>query len=242
MFGTSQETEEENLIILWDDTDTSAVATLTPEVKVESTNISTEPQSNTSEFVLDLGENITPVQSEVITSNENTAETIPTFSLEGLDLSSPVVEQPTSLEAPEKTQSESFNFDLSTPTTPVEVESDKKEEALVDSFSLAPESSLEKEESSDMVSILTDTINKLKARQSVIDETKTKKTEQIEGLNNEISKLKESVSDLKDEVSVLDAENMQIQKNVESLEAMKWIPSVNAKVHTIKRAPNTKKV
>lgn len=237
MFGTTQDTEEENLIILWDDTDSSEIQTIPSPVEV---NNNTTP----SDFTLDLWE-VSEQKVEAPAAFENS-----TFSIDGLDFSLSGNEKSASQEENKwevvKNESEEFNLDFSNSGTS-EVTQPVSIPAATDSFSFGETQVASTEEeilsdSDDMVAILSGTINKLKGRQSVIDGTKSKKMSEVDSLNQEITSLKEEVSILKDEISSLESENDQIEKNVQALESMKGIPTTSAKVHNIKRAPNTKKV
>lgn len=236
MFGTTQDTEEENLIILWDDSESSE-AQITPSIA------STPSFVNTSEFTLDLWETEQQkVEAPSVASND-------TFSIEWLDLwisseektASSVHENKTE-EA--KTETQDFSLDFSNSGTS-EVTPVVNTPTSTESFSLGePVTSSQEslDNADDMVSILSGTIAKLKGRQAVIESVKLTKTSEVSTLNEEINHLKEEVSILKDEISSLDSENDQIEKNVQALDAMKGIPTTSAKVHNIKRAPNTNKV
>ncbi len=102
-------------------------------------------------------------------------------------------------------------------------------------------SSKEEDSTLDMNTILNNTIDKLKLRQTGIELQKSTKIITINDLEAKIKELREQVTSLKKEIVFLDEENVKIEINIWSLESMKlWKASkaVNAKV----REHNTKKV
>lgn len=229
MFGTTQDTEEENLIILWDDTEVSQTQTIESPVS--------ESNDNTiSEFSLDLWDT---VEQKVETPS---FEASSSFSMDWFDLSASNEEDK---KEDVKNESQDLSLDFFNSGTS-EVAPVNEITPSSDSFSFGETTPIASDEvvsdADDMITILSGTIAKLKGRQSVIGGTKLKKMSEVDELNQKINDLKEEVSTLKDEISSLESENSQIEKNVQALESMKGIPSTSAKVHTIKRAPNTKKV
>ena len=93
----------------------------------------------------------------------------------------------------------------------------------------------------DMNSILNNTIDKLKLRQSGIELQKSTKILTINDLESKIKELREQVTSLKREIVFLDDENIKIEINVWNLESMKlWKPTKATATKT--REHNTKKL
>lgn len=234
---TTATQNEEDLIILWDETssDTSMIDFSFP---AQNSQI----QEETSDFIIDFGDT---TQNEVSTDFvlDNTTSEVKSdeiffgediFWVTDTSLSDVTMEETPQVEEVSQVETSEIDFGFSAPVeleeTSVmeeiqEVKSEQEITEISNTVDFLPvedtRSSSPEEMSFDRNTILDEAIAKMQSRKSSIAQIKSSKQSKADELNEQIKLLKSQVSDLQKEISDFDKEDSALDSDILSIEKMK---------------------
>ena len=239
---TQAQTEDEDIIILGDDTSETENEAITfdqtEEKKEETINETNTAEETKDSLVFDNKEaNEIEIDEKPVEEMKEKNEGDSVFDFLGGDEAKEKIPEtkeinPLDMQTEDKKEENlqeqdsdtiDFLWDVKEEKEDIVLEDSSKDDSVLDTFAVGGTQSswAQDDTSGDMNTILEETIQKLKARQEVISSSKGEKNSEVDERNEKIKNLRNEVTELKKEIKDLETEDEKIQANVESLEKMK---------------------